>query len=124
VRGGDRPTDHEEITMTTTQPAVIARYLAAAEAQDPQACAECFTEDGTVLDEGRTYRGRAEIAGWRRDLVGRFTYTTTITGSEPAGPDGYRVTVTLEGDFPGGIAHLTYVFALRGDLVADLRIVG
>jgi len=34
------------------------------------------------------------------------------------------VGVHIEGDFPGGVADLTYRFALRDGLIADLSIVG
>jgi len=74
-------------------PAVIARYLAAAPAGDFVALADCFTVDGTVTDEGHTYRGRPEIIGWRESLASQFTYrppspaasrsTTASTGSRP-----------------------------------------
>jgi len=51
--------------MSDTAPAVVTRYLAAADAGDLPTLADCFASDGTVLDEGRTYRGRGEIIGWR-----------------------------------------------------------
>jgi hypothetical protein len=109
--------------MTPTAPAVVTRYLHAADAGDIDALANCFTERGTALDEGKTYRGRAEIRSWREDLLGRFTYTTTITGSAPVSDEEYRVAVRVDGDFPGGTAALTFDFTLEGDLIAALRIV-
>jgi hypothetical protein len=110
--------------MAVTAPDAVRRYLAAADTRDPEACANCFTENGTVLDEGHTYRGRSEIRAWRQDLIGRFTYTTTITGSEPVSDRAYRITARVVGDFPGGTADLTYDFTVEDDLIADLRIVG
>ncbi|MYS18951.1 conserved hypothetical protein [Streptomyces sp. DvalAA-14] len=109
---------------TTTTPPAVARYLRAADADDAQACADCFTPDGTVLDEGHTYRGRAEILAWRTALAGRWTYTSTVTGVAEPGADGeYRLGVHLVGDFPGGEADLRFGFTLRGDLISALRIV-
>ncbi len=113
----------EELTMTTPTPAVLTRYLAAAEAGDIAALAGCFTADGTVLDEGHTYRGQAEIIGWRTALAGQWTYTSTVTGTEPVSADEFRVTVHIEGNFPGGVADLRYRFTLRDDLIAALSIV-
>ncbi|MDI5963818.1 nuclear transport factor 2 family protein [Streptomyces sp. SL13] len=107
--------------MTTT-PEVIDRYLKAAEARDTRACAECFTEDGTVLDEGRTYSGRAEIRGWRDHGIGPWTYTSTVTGTERISDGEYRLAVHVVGDFPGGEARLTFAFELAGGLIAALRI--
>jgi hypothetical protein len=103
-------------------PAVVTRYLAAAPAGDFEALADCFTTDGAATDEGHTYRGRAEIIGWRESLASQFTYTSTVTGSEPIGEGEYRVTAHLVGDFPGGVADLTYRFVLKGGLIADLTI--
>jgi ketosteroid isomerase-like protein len=113
----------EGVIMTGTAPEVVTRYLHAADTKDAKGCAECFTDNGTVLDEGVTYRGREEIQGWRETTLGKWTYTTEVTGSEPVTGDEYRVTVHVAGDFPGGQADLTYHFTLRNDLIADLRIV-
>jgi uncharacterized protein (TIGR02246 family) len=63
--------------MTTT-PEVISRYLQAADAKDTAAVAACFTEDGTVVDEGHTFTGRDEIIGWREKTISQWIYTTTI----------------------------------------------
>jgi ketosteroid isomerase-like protein len=108
--------------VTTSAPEVITRYLAAADAQDSTALVGCFTTDGTVVDEDQTYLGRDAIRGWRDLIAGKYTYTTKVTGSEAAGPDTYRVSVHIEGDFPGGQADLTYSFALRDELIAALHI--
>jgi len=107
----------------TTAPEIVTRYLQAAEARDAKACADCFTEDGTVLDEGTTFRGRDQIFDWRDALASKYTYTTTVTGSAPVSADTYRVTVFLKGDFPGGEVSLNYGFTLRDGLIADLKII-
>src|SRR6266436_3733501 len=56
----------EENTMTLDAPEPIAAYLAAEEAKDADAVSRCFTEDGTVHDEGRDYRGRDAIRQWKQ----------------------------------------------------------
>jgi hypothetical protein len=108
--------------MTDTAPPVVARYLSAATSGDFSALADCFTANGSVTDEGKTYHGRSEIIAWREALAGLWTYTSTIIASEPIGPDEYHVGVRLEGNFPGGIAELTYRFALREGLIEKLDI--
>lgn len=117
--------------MTAAAPDVITRYFAATDDKDPAACAACFTADGTVFDEDVTYVGRDEIVRWRTETLGRWTYTSTITGSEhQRGPSGsqsagaqeYLVYVHIEGDFPGGVADLTFTFVTAGDLISSLRI--
>jgi ketosteroid isomerase-like protein len=109
--------------MSAPTPAVVSRYLAAAERSDFAELADCFTPDGFVVDEGVTYRGRDEIVGWREAVAGKWVYTTVVTGSEPLGPNQYRVQVRVEGNFPGGVADLTYRFVLHGGAIAELSIV-
>jgi ketosteroid isomerase-like protein len=103
-------------------PDVITRYLTAADNKDAEGLAACFTEDGTVVDEDVTYQGRAEITGWRENLASQWEYTTEVRTSEPVGTDGYRVTVRIVGNFPGGTADLGYDFRLRDGLIAGLNI--
>jgi len=52
------------MTLDAREP--IAAYLAAEEAKDADAVSRCFTEDGTVHDEGRDYRGRDAIRQWKQ----------------------------------------------------------
>ncbi|WNV88477.1 nuclear transport factor 2 family protein [Umezawaea sp. Da 62-37] len=103
-------------------PAVVTRYLKAADAGDALAVAECFAEDGTVVDEGVLHRGRAEIVGWREETASRWTYTSTVTGSEPVGEGRFRVTAHLEGDFPGGQVDLGFDFTVHDGLISALVI--
>ena len=82
-------------------PDVITRYLRAADEQDFAALAECFTEDGVAIDEGETYVGRDAIRRWRESVIAKYTYTTTITGTERVGDDRFHVDVHLVGRLPG-----------------------
>jgi ketosteroid isomerase-like protein len=108
--------------MSESVPDVVTRYLRAADEKDSPGCGACFTPDGTVMDEGVTYSGPDEIAAWRDSTLARWTYTTTVTGSEPVGADAYLVRVHVAGDFPGGQVDLTYRFRLRDGLIESLRI--
>ena len=71
--------------LMSATPDVIARYLEAADRQDFEALAACFTEDGTAVDEGETYVGREAIRRWRESVVSKYTYTTTVTATERVG---------------------------------------
>ena len=108
---------------TDTPPEVVTRYLEAADRRDIEALAACFAPDGTVVDEGVTYRGRDEIIGWRRQLGTAWEYTSTVTGSRAVDNHRFVVTVLAEGNFPGGRADLTYSFSLDGDRLTALTIV-
>jgi ketosteroid isomerase-like protein len=108
--------------MSAPAPSVVTRYFAAADARDFTGLANCFTSDGFVVDEGTAYRGRDEIIGWRQDLAGKWTFTTTVTGSDPVSSTEFRVHARVEGNFPGGVADLTYRFVLQDDAIAELSI--
>ena len=52
--------------MALDVPEPVAAYLAAQETKDADTLSPCFTEDGTVHDEGREYRGRDSIRQWKQ----------------------------------------------------------
>jgi hypothetical protein len=108
--------------MTNDTPAVIDRFLKAEQDADFDAFGACFVPDGVVLDEGRTYIGRADIAGWRRAAADGPAFTAEVTAKDTLGPEAVRVVQHLEGDFPGGVADLAYTFALKGDHIAALMV--
>ena len=107
--------------MTIKLPAPIARYLDAANTDDAEAVAACFTADAHVLDEARDHDGVTAIRDWAADARHRYRFHAEPRSFEPA-PDGGTVTAHLTGDFPGAPADLRYRFRLAGDRVADLEI--
>jgi ketosteroid isomerase-like protein len=109
-------------TIPETTPEVITRYLRAAEEKDAKALAACFTADGTVADEGATYTGRDEIVGWREGALSKFTYTTAVLRTEAVSAHEHLVFVHIEGDFPGGVADLSYRFVVNDGLISALSI--
>ncbi len=106
-------------------PSIINQLLKATEDEDFEAFAACFLPDGVVLDAGKTYVGRDEIVGWRKTVADGPDFTAEVTATAPFGPggDGYKVVEHLEGDFPGGVVDLDFLFALKGDRIAALMIV-
>jgi hypothetical protein len=120
--GTDAGTDTDTGMPTGTPPEVVTRYLEAADRRDTDALAACFAPDGTVVDEGVTYRGHDEIVGWRRQLGTKWEYTSTVTGSRAVDDHRFVVGVLVEGDFPGGRADLTYTFSAEGDRLTALTI--
>ena len=51
--------------MAIDLPKAIADYFTTDKGDKTEAIAQCFTENATVKDEGRTYSGRAEIKRWK-----------------------------------------------------------
>lgn len=108
-------------------PAPIRGYLAAHEARDADTALRAFTPTAVVVDDGRTYRGTAQIRTFLTEAGAPFRYTTTLVGAERAGDERagdvrWIATHRLEGDFPGGVADLRYRFAMEGDRIATLVI--
>ena len=108
--------------MSEKDPEVIGRYLAAADTGDFEALAACFTPAGFVIDEDTKYEGHEEIIRWRRELAGKYVYTSKLTGTEPVDDTEYRAFIHIEGNFPGGVADLTYRFVLHDGAIAALNI--
>ncbi len=108
--------------MTIQLPSVVTAYFAADAKADPQAIADCFTEDAVVVDEGNSYVGRDAIRRWMANASTEYSYTVEpFAISEEAG----RTVVTshLVGTFPGSPVDLRYRFLLAGDRIAALEIV-
>jgi hypothetical protein len=101
-------------------PKPIAKYFAADRA-DANAVAECFTENGVVVDENHTHAGRDAIGRWKESAATKYNYVSQPTASEQQ--DGKTVVTTrLTGDFPGSPIDVRYVFQLDGDRIASLEI--
>jgi NAD(P)-dependent dehydrogenase (short-subunit alcohol dehydrogenase family)/ketosteroid isomerase-like protein len=107
--------------MTIKLPAAIASYMSAANADDADAVAACFTADAHVRDEARDHDGSAAIRAWAAEARRSYRFQAEPRSFEPS-PDGGTLTAHLTGDFPGAPADLRYRFRLAGDRVADLAI--
>src|SRR6516162_1068314 len=106
--------------MTLELPGPIAAYFAA-DREDGEAVARCFTEAAVVKDEGRTHRGRAAIRNWKEEASARYQYTSEPFACERR--DGaVVVTSRLTGTFPGSPVDLRFFFVLEGDRIASLEI--
>ena len=108
--------------MADTSPEVIRRYLRAADEGDVEALAACFAASGVVVDEDTKYEGHDEIVRWRREVAGKYVYTSELTGTEAVGDTEYRVFIRIEGNLPGGVADLTYGFEIHDGAIAALNI--
>ena len=107
--------------MTLDAPEPIAAYLAAEEAKDADALSRCFTEDGTVHDEGRDYRGRDSIRQWKREADAKYRYVLQTVNAQTHG-DEVTVRARLTGEFPGSPLELDHIFTLSNDKIASLEI--
>lgn len=108
--------------MTVELPKPIQAYFAGDKSRDPDAVAQCFTDNAFVRDEGKLHSGRPAIRQWMADSSTAYTYTV-----EPfaIADEGERIVVTshLVGNFPGSPVDLRYFFTLEGDRIAALEII-
>ena len=108
--------------MDVQLPKPVAAYFEADRSRNAGAVANCFTQDGAVKDERRTYGGREAIRRWKAEASTKFSYTV-----EPFAIATERgrtvVTSHVVADFPGSPIDLRYVFVLAGDRIAELEIV-
>lgn len=104
-------------------PPTVVRYLEAQRGPEGRAAVgDAFSADAHVRDEGIDHDGRDAIREWLSTAASEYTYTTTFTGQRHERPDRWVIAARLEGDFPGGVADLRFVFTVRSDLIADLVI--
>ncbi len=114
-------TTHTDIEPSQL-PAVIRSYLAAHTAGDAETAIQAFTSTAVVVDDGKTFRGTDEVLGFLRHAGAEFTYTTELIGAQHVDDEHWVAVNRLEGDFPGGVAELSYRFTLADDLITDLVI--
>src|SRR6266513_2885455 len=75
----------EENTMAIDVPGPVAAYLAGEVAKDADAISCCFTEDGSVHDEGRDYRGRDAIRQWKQAADEKYRYALQMVNAQTHG---------------------------------------
>ena len=106
--------------MSINLPKPIDAYFAA-DRDDSEAIARCFTDNAIVKDEGHTYNGLAAIKQWKTDSSNKYTYTSEPFASEEK--DGKTiVTSRVTGNFPGSPVELRYLFGLVDNKIASLEI--
>ena len=107
--------------MPLDMPEPVAEYLAAEEAKDADALSRCFTEDGTVHDEGRDYHGRDSIRQWKQAADVKYRYVLRTVNVHIFG-DLVTVRARLTGKFPGSPLELDHIFKLSNNKIISLEI--
>lgn len=101
-------------------PEPIEAYFEA-DGRDGRAVARCFTNDGTVVDEGKTHTGLAAIEAWKAAASAQYSYVAEPFALEKKDRK-YIVTSRVTGDFPGSPVDLRYAFTLERGKIASLEI--
>jgi len=107
--------------MALDVPEPVAGYLAAEQAKDAAALSCCFTENGTVHDEGQDYHGRDAIRQRKYAADAKYRYVLQTLNVQIFG-DLVTARARLTGEFPGSPVELDHIFKLSGDKIASLEI--
>ena len=107
--------------MLPTLPTAIGTYFEAANTDDADRVAACFTDDALVHDESQDIRGRDAIRAWAAEARRKYRFHAEVLSAE-ADIDRTTVTAHLTGDFPGSPVDLTYRFKLADQKIAALQI--
>ena len=111
------------MSNTAVAPAdVIRRYFELDADRDIDSILALFSDDATVVDEGETRHGTAEIRAWQTGPASKYTYTTEVLGTVALEADRYVVTGRLTGNFPGGTVELKWDFTVAGGRIGRLVI--
>jgi hypothetical protein len=111
------------MSNTAIAPAdVIRRYFELDAGRHIDAIVALFSDDATVVDEGETRHGTAEIRAWQIGPASKYTYTTEILDTHVLNADRHVVTGRLTGNFPGGTAELKWDFTVTGGRIRRLVI--
>lgn len=103
-------------------PATIRAFLAAHVARETDAALRAFTPDAVIVDQGESFRGTERVRWFLEHAGSEFTYTTELIGAQRRDERHWVAVNHIEGDFPGGVADLSYRFTLTDDLISELTI--
>lgn len=103
-------------------PAVVTTYQNAHDRHDVDTALSTFTQDAVVHDEDQDWVGPEQIRQWLLKTSTEFTFTRVLLGIESSGTDTWLVRNRLEGNFPGGVVDLRYVFTVEDGRISRLSI--
>lgn len=83
-------------------PATIRAFLAARVAGEADVAFRTFSPNAVVVDQDETFRGVDQVLDFLHHAGSEFN--------------------RIEGNFPGGVADLTYRFTLTDDLISEMTI--
>jgi ketosteroid isomerase-like protein len=107
--------------MALDLPAPIEAYFAAANTDDSDRVAACFTDEAVVHDEGHDIVGREEIRTWAVESRRKYRFHAQPLTVDAAG-DRTVVSAHLTGDFPRNPVDLSYRFKLAHGKIAAVEI--
>lgn len=104
-------------------PKVVSDLVKTQNSFDSIAYANCFSETAVVHDEGKTHRGRKEIALWIADANARYKATLAPVSFEEKGSESI-LRANTSGKFAGSPIVLSYHLEIADGLIQSLKITG
>lgn len=104
-----------------TLPEPIQRFIDATNSGDSAAFVDAFTDDASLNDWGREFRGHDGVRSWdSTDNIGVNSHFELVGFSRGPDENTYVVTLTVTGDGYNGTGPMT--FTVRDGRIASLRI--
>lgn len=107
--------------MSIHLPAPIYAYFSARNSFDVDRVLATFDENAIVNDEGKDYRGRAEIRAWIEETTRKYRATANPKDARKDG-DEIIVSAVVSGNFPGSPLLIDHAFTLSGQKIGRLEI--
>jgi hypothetical protein len=104
-------------------PEVISALIEAQNSHDSVAYSNCFSENAKVIDEGKSYQGRAEIRGWIERANQEVAPMMKPVSYEEL-PGGNVLHAEISGNFDGSPLVLKYHHLFKDGLIQTLKITG
>lgn len=104
-------------------PTVVTDFINAQNNFDSEASANCFSENGTMLEEGKPYTGREEIKGLFEETIEKYQSVMKALNYIEDGSSGV-LSAEVSGTFPGSPAFLKFHFTLKNNLIDYLKVTG
>jgi hypothetical protein len=102
-------------------PKVITDLVTTQNNFDSAAYAACFSGTAVVFDEGKTHRGRKEIAQWIQEANQKYRATMEPVDFGENGTESL-LTANVSGNFPGSPIVMTYHLQIADELIQSLKI--
>ncbi len=102
-------------------PTVVNAYFEADRGNDVDAVVQHFHTDAVVEDEGARHQGSAAIRAWWLRVKETYHHVAEPIGASDS-ENAVCVRARVSGQFPNSPATLEFLFAIRGDKIAKLKI--
>lgn len=104
-------------------PKVVSDFVNAQNSFDSEASANCFSETGIMLEEGKPYKGRAEIQGLLEETNEKYqSIMRPLEYTEDGSSSALSAEVSV--NFPGSPAVLHFHFTIENNLIDYLKVTG